>query len=463
MKGIREELKLRSCQKRKFNSWIAAQDHVYRAKCEEDNYFYRQNKNAANLIGLRPNADQTYSHLRQNKFRSVPSQILRNGASRWMDAKKRFFRKLAGNPTPKKGLKRSCLVTNELFTIKIKKSYYLDEWIYKIHFVSGIGDVTVRQNVCTAIPKMLSISRSEGRYFVSFCYDDGLIHRTQAALYDEIKNYSPSQFSSTLLGIDRGVVVNAVFSSGVMLGPTEKEKAAAEKKVIRKKKWSRRLAKSQKGSKNRQKIKVKLNKVHAELANLRANVNHRSSKRIVDSPAKVCVFEKLPTRTLTKRAKAKKDPFTGKWLRNNGRAKSGLNRSILNAAPHQLLKFTKYKCFRAEKLVMEVNPAYSSQECSACGHTDSGNRLTQSEFKCLKCCFTANADFNASLVIKKRGFLDLMAGKFVPLDESKIKVKARRTRVSVCGDNVRGRIPKDSYPVSMKQKPNSEKLPVQAV
>ena len=107
------------------------------------------------------------------------------------------------------------------------------------------------------------------------------------------------------------------------------------------------------------------------------------------------------------------------------------------------------------------NPAYSSQECSACGHTEEGNRKSQSDFQCLKCKHTENADLNASKVIKRRGVLDLLAGKFVPLDESKIKVKARRTRVPVCGGDVRGKN-QGSYPVPVKQKPNSENPSVQA-
>ncbi|MEO5969803.1 MAG: transposase [Bdellovibrionia bacterium] len=462
MKGIREEIKLRSNQKRRFNSWIAAQNHIYKAKCEEDWYYFQQHKNAASLSGLRPNADQCYSHLRQNIFKSVPSQILRNGAFRWMEAKKRFFKKLAGNPRPKKGIKRSCLITNELFTIVIAPSYYSDEWVYKFSFVGGVGEVTLRLSVHTPIPKMLSLSRSGGRYFLSFCYEDGLIQRSQAQLFEEIKKLNPATLASQTLGVDRGVAVNAALSNGLILGPNESEKAAAIRKARRKLKWEKHLARAQKGSKNRLKLRNKLNKVNAEIANLRANVNHRISKQISKLDSTVIAFEKLKTKNMTKRAKAKADPVSGKWLRNNGNAKSGLNRAILNAAPYQLFVFTQYKAFRANKLVMEVNPAYSSQECSACGHTEEGNRKSQSDFQCLKCKHAENADLNASKVVKRRGILDLLAGKFVPLDESKIKVKARRTRVTVCGGDVRGGN-QGSHPVPMKQKPNSEKWPTHAI
>jgi putative transposase len=53
--------------------------------------------------------------------------------------------------------------------------------------------------------------------------------------------------------------------------------------------------------------------------------------------------------------------------------------------------------------VIKVNPAYTSQECSNCGHTAKENRKTQESFKCVKCNHEGNADFEASLTIKKRG------------------------------------------------------------
>jgi len=52
--------------------------------------------------------------------------------------------------------------------------------------------------------------------------------------------------------------------------------------------------------------------------------------------------------------------------------------------------------------VIRINPAYSSQECSNCGHTAKENRLTQSLFECVSCGHTANADLDACAVLMKR-------------------------------------------------------------
>jgi transposase len=48
------------------------------------------------------------------------------------------------------------------------------------------------------------------------------------------------------------------------------------------------------------------------------------------------------------------------------------------------------------KLLYIINPKYTSQQCLRCNHTNKLNRITQRMFKCIKCKFEMNADFNAS-------------------------------------------------------------------
>lgn len=59
--------------------------------------------------------------------------------------------------------------------------------------------------------------------------------------------------------------------------------------------------------------------------------------------------------------------------------------------------------YKANNLV-KVNPAYTSQECSKCGHTCKENRVTQSIFKCVSCGHEDNADLDAAKVIMGRAF-----------------------------------------------------------
>lgn len=69
---------------------------------------------------------------------------------------------------------------------------------------------------------------------------------------------------------------------------------------------------------------------------------------------------------------------------------------------HQLGSFIAYKAARAGVVVVQVDPAYTSQECSACGHVDKRNRPDQATFSCTSCGFAEHADVNAARNIAKR-------------------------------------------------------------
>ena len=59
-----------------------------------------------------------------------------------------------------------------------------------------------------------------------------------------------------------------------------------------------------------------------------------------------------------------------------------------------------------EVFLWTVNPAYTSQTCSKCGHVDKESRVKQ-VFKCTSCGNTAHADVNASKVIALKGTASL--------------------------------------------------------
>ncbi len=56
-----------------------------------------------------------------------------------------------------------------------------------------------------------------------------------------------------------------------------------------------------------------------------------------------------------------------------------------------------------DKLLVKVDPAYTSLECSKCGNRDKANRPKQDKFKCTKCGYETNPDIQASQTILKRG------------------------------------------------------------
>ncbi len=74
--------------------------------------------------------------------------------------------------------------------------------------------------------------------------------------------------------------------------------------------------------------------------------------------------------------------------------------------------------------------AYSSQQCAQCGDRDKKNRKSQSEFLCLKCGHTDNADNNATKVIKQRTFEYLRSKAFLN-GKTKRKIAIRKKAVQV--------------------------------
>jgi putative transposase len=82
---------------------------------------------------------------------------------------------------------------------------------------------------------------------------------------------------------------------------------------------------------------------------------------------------------------------------------SGQMRWLLgNWAFAQLGAFLGYKAQAVGLAVVEVDPAYTSQTCSACGHCERSNRASQSKFCCQKCGLEINADQNGALNIRAR-------------------------------------------------------------
>ena len=170
-----------------------------------------------------------------------------------------------------------------------------------------------------------------------------------------------------------------------------------KKKEARRKRYQRRMARQVKGSNRRKDTKEKLAKVSRRIANIRKNWVHQTTKEISGKCGTV-VVEDLKVKNMTASAKG-----TVENPGKNVAQKAGLNRAILDTALGELRRNLEYKCGR----LVEVNPAYTSQRCSECGHTDKENRKTQARFRCVSCGYMSNADTNAAMNIRRLGMAQL--------------------------------------------------------
>ena len=170
-----------------------------------------------------------------------------------------------------------------------------------------------------------------------------------------------------------------------------------EKKEKRRKRYQRMMARQIKGSNRRKDTKRKLAKVSRKIANIRKDWIHHTTREIAEKCGTV-VVEDLKVENMTASAKG-----TVENPGKNVKQKARLNRGMLDTAWGEIRRNLEYKCGR----LIEVNPAYTSQTCSCCGHADKENRKSQARFLCVCCGFASNADTNAALNIRRLGMAQL--------------------------------------------------------
>jgi putative transposase len=165
------------------------------------------------------------------------------------------------------------------------------------------------------------------------------------------------------------------------------------------------LARKIKFSHNWRKQKARIGILHSHIANTRNDFVHKVTTAISNNYAYV-VVEDLQIQNMSKSAKG--DILKpGTYVKQ----KAGLNRLILDQGWGMLRQFLTYKlkCNYNTELI-EVNPHYTSQRCSDCGHTDHENRKNQASFQCMQCGMEMNADLNAALNVRTAGLAGIACG-----------------------------------------------------
>ena len=119
-------------------------------------------------------------------------------------------------------------------------------------------------------------------------------------------------------------------------------------------------------------------------------------------------------------------------IAKNVKAKSGLNKSILDQGWYEFRRQLEYKLkWRGGHLAL-VSPKYTSQKCSECGHTESENRTSQAKFECKNCGHSENADVNASKNILAAGLAVFACGGYDISQPLKQEPTVSRVQIPVC-------------------------------
>jgi putative transposase len=193
----------------------------------------------------------------------------------------------------------------------------------------------------------------------------------------EVDDPSPFEIND-VLGVDLGVTNVAVDSDG------EIHKGNHINNVrVRHNKMRAKLQK--KGTKSAKRLLRKRRKRESRFVN---DVNHCLSKQLVKKAER------------TERGIALENLSN---IRERIRARKPQRILLHSWAFADLQAKIEYKAKRVGIPVIFVNPAYTSQMCSCCGHVDKANRQSQAQFSCTSCGYAAHADVNAAQNIRVLG------------------------------------------------------------
>lgn len=242
-------------------------------------------------------------------------------------------------------------------------------------------------------PKNVTVSLHCGHWYVSIQTEQGVTE--------------PIHQSEKQIGADRGINSFLALSDGTLIQPLNAF-ASTKRKLGR---LQRQLSRKIKFSENWKKCKARITRLHSKIANMRKDYLHKLSTTIAKNHGLV-VLEDLQVKNMSASAAGTADT-PGRKVKQ----KSGLNRSILDQGWSGFARQIEYKLRWIGGRFIKIPPAYTSQKCSCCGHTEAGNRNKQI-FRCLSCGFQAHADINAAKNILAAGLAVIACGEYLDVTGS---------------------------------------------
>lgn len=209
-----------------------------------------------------------------------------------------------------------------------------------------------------AVPTTVTVSRdTAGRYFVSLLVEDETV---------------PLPVTSGQVGIDLGLHDVVVLDSGEKVGNPRFFQADEQKLATA----QRRLSKKQQGSKNRDKARRKVARIHARIADRRTDFLHKLSTRILRENQTVCI-ESLAVKAMGKHPT--------------------LAKSIHDVGWGEFVQMLAYKAAWYGRTLIKIDRWYpSSKRCFACGHVLDVLGLDARHWTCPACGTNHDRDVNAA-------------------------------------------------------------------
>jgi putative transposase len=281
----------------------------------------------------------------------VPSHSLQNVIERLDMAYQKFF---SGGGFPRWAAKHK-------YNSVLFKSVQVDNSYIKLPKLGKVK--TFKDRFVHGKPKTATIIREHDGYYICI---------TSALEQYPIRLASESQ----AVGLDMGIAHFATFSTGEYIAnPHHFAKYERQLRIE-----NRSLARKKKYSANWYKQKAKLSRLHAKIGRVRKDFLHQESWKIIKSNGLIAVED----------------------LKVKNMVRSRLAKYISDAGWSTFRNQLAYKSDWYGRTLIAVDPKYTSQTCSECGHREKGNRKSQANFVCRSCGIKQNADVNAAKNILAR-------------------------------------------------------------
>lgn len=318
-------------------------------------------------------------------LREVSSVPLQQALRHLDTAYKNFFSKRAGSPVFKKKHKeQGATYTNNAFTWDGRS-------LTLAKHKEPLPIVWSRSLPEGAQPSSVTISKDRaGRYFISILVDE---------------NRAILPMTEKGVGVDLGLKSFLITSDGETIS-NPKYYARDEKKVA---KAQRKQARKKKGSKNRNKARIKVARLHARIADTRRDFQHKASTKLIRENQVICL-ETLNVKGM---------------LKNHKRAKA-----ISDVGWSEFVRQLEYKAAWYGRTIVKIDRWYpSSKTCSACQHVLAELTLDVRSWVCPNCGTCHDRDINAAQNLLSVGLTALNAcgGTVRPADSKGSQARTDET------------------------------------
>ena len=360
-KTYRYKLKPNVAQRERLSSWVGACRYVFNLAKETKEYAYK-------AYGISLSYNDLQNQLPELKTESwikdVPGQTLQNAVKRMDIAYQNFFRG-AGYPKWAKRDRYNSITFPQ--NVKVIGSRVK---------LPKLGTVRLfNSRACEGKIKQATVSRTVSGWYISITCE---------------VEQEPLPATDQCIGIDVGISHLAITSEGELIdNPKHTKKYERQLRIAQ-----RSLSGKVKGSNNRAKQRRVVARLHEKIRNTRKDYHHKVTSRLV-SENQAIACEALVVSNMVKNRK--------------------LSKAISDAGWHQFTTMLEYKCQWYGREFVKVPPAYTSRDCSSCGHRTEKMPLNIRFWTCPGCSAEHQRDVNAAQnILGRAGLVSANVGGLAP-------------------------------------------------